>query len=115
MRNLEGIENHGKQTSIEIDRKPVFCLYFAEAMPKSTQAIAVLKPVLDGVYKEGYDLRVIDIYQDPAPLGSAHVTALPLLMREYPSPVLRIGSDFSSADNIRRISIAGSPQETLGG
>lgn len=115
MRKLQGIENLRKQSSNkDSGQKPVFCLYVSGATPKSTRAIAVLKPVLDGLYKDGYDLRVIDIYQEAPPPSDVQITAVPMLMREYPLPLLRIGSDFSSAENIRRMLRAGKPQENLG-
>jgi circadian clock protein KaiB len=104
VRDMEGKENCREQAPLqETGRKPVFCLYISGATAKSTQAITNLKPVLDGLYKEGYDLRVIDIYQDPSPPGTTRISAAPMLIREYPLPILRIGSDFSSAESIRRM------------
>lgn len=114
MRKMEDEENHAKEIPApRASRKPLFCLYISGATPKSTQAIINLKPVLDGLFREGYDLRVIDIYQNPPP-GDARVPAVPVLIREYPLPVLRIGGDFSSAENIRRMLYAGNSQENLG-
>lgn len=112
---MEGNENRGKQTpSPEAGRRPVFCLYVAGATPKSTQAITNLKPVLDGLYKDGYDLRVIDVYQDAPPFGHERVFPAPTLVREYPLPILRISSEFSSPENIRRMLGEGTLQETFG-
>lgn len=113
---MEGIVGQARQTlSKGAGQKPVFCLYISGATPKSTCVVGILKPVLDGIFKEGYDLRVVDVYQDPPRPGDAQITAVPMLTREYPLPVLRILSDFSSAENIRRVLNAKNPQETLGG
>lgn len=100
---MEARENRGKQAmSQQVGRKPVFRLYVSGATPKSTQAITNLKPVLDGLYKEGYDLRVIDVYQNP-PAETDRIFQVPVLVREYPLPIRQIGSDFSSPENVRRM------------
>lgn len=101
---MEGKEDRGKQTlAHKAGRKPTFCLYISGATPKSTQAITKLKPLLEELYKDGYDLRVIDVYQDQLPPGSPRVLPVPTLVREYPPPKLRIGSDFSNPETIRRM------------
>ena len=99
-------------------RKPVFRLYVSGATPKSVQAITNLRSVLDGLYEGGYELEVIDIYQEPQMASDARISAVPMLTREYPLPVLRRAGNFSSIEHIRRMLSAshphGSPDERDG-
>lgn len=82
-------------------RKPVFHLYVSGATPRSTQAIANLRPVLEGLYEGDYELLLTDIYQQPQEATAARVHMAPTLIREYPAPVLRVVGDFSNEKNIR--------------
>lgn len=115
VRDKEGEENRGRQSSAQpARRKPVFCLYVCGAAQKSTKSIVNLKLVLARLFKEGYDLRVVDICQDPEAVEAAQFTAPRMLIGEHPLPILRIRGDFSSAESIRWVLCAGRVQANLG-
>lgn len=80
---------------------PVFHLYVAGATRRSTEAIVNLKSLLADLFKEGYELRVTDIYQDPRKAMAAGIQLTPVLIREYPAPQLRAAGVFSSEEKIR--------------
>lgn len=88
----------------------MFQLYVAGATPKSTQAITNLKQALDSLFDGAYELKVIDIYQEPGKSRTAGVAAVPLLIREYPLPAQRLVGDFSSAVRIQSLLGGCNPQ-----
>jgi circadian clock protein KaiB len=92
-------------------RKPVFHLYVSGATPRSSQAIANLRPVLEGLYEGDYELLVTDIYQQPHEATAARVHMAPTLVREYPAPILRVVGDFSNMKNIRAMLAPGASSE----
>lgn len=70
-----------------------------------------MKSVLTDVFKGGYELLVTDIYQDPRKAVAEGVQMAPMLIREYPAPVLRAAGCFSSKEKIRSMLIVGNSSE----
>lgn len=91
--------------------RPVFHLYISGATPRSTDAVAKLKPVLEKLYEGDYELRVTDIYQEPQKANAAQVYLAPTLVREHPAPMLRIVGKFSSEEEIRSSLMAAASDE----
>lgn len=82
-------------------QKPVFRLYVSGATSKSIKAVVNAKCLLDHLFNGNFDLRVIDIYQEPRKAKAARVVAVPLLIREYPLPACRVIGDFYSKGDIQ--------------
>jgi len=108
-----GDEGLGQRPTELANRKPVFRLYVSGATPKSTQAIVSVKRVLESMCGGDYELRVVDIYQEREKVNRAQVSAVPMLVREQPLPVLRMIGDFSSPGRIRSMLSAASPSEDV--
>lgn len=109
----------GKTTNRKTDllsqrasRKPAFHLYVSGATPRSTRAIANLRPVLEDLFEGDYELFVTDIYQEPHKATAAQVYMAPTLIREYPAPVMRVVGDFSNEENIRAMLAPEASNET---
>jgi circadian clock protein KaiB len=54
-----------------------------------------LRDICDRHCPSGYDLEVVDIYQQPAVVISRGVLAVPTLIREQPLPVRVLIGDFT--------------------
>ena len=89
--------------SLAEPRKPpqyVLHLYVAGMTPRSLLAIANIREICGEHLKGRYDLRVIDLYQQPALAEGEQIVALPTLIRKLPLPLRRLIGDFSNREQV---------------
>ena len=67
----------------------VLRLYVAGMTPKSSQAIINITQICKDHLKGRYDLRVIDIYQQPTLAHGEQIIAAPTLIKKLPLPLRR--------------------------
>ncbi|NQU39397.1 MAG: circadian clock protein KaiB [Lentisphaerae bacterium] len=72
-------------------------LYVAGTTPRSTRAIANINKICVEHLQGHYDLKVIDLYQQPLLAKGDQIIAVPTLIRELPPPLRRIIGDLSDA------------------
>ena len=70
-------------------------LYVAGQTPKSIRAFANLKVLCEEHLKNRYDLKVIDIYQQPNLARDQQIVAVPTLIKLIPLPLRRLVGDMS--------------------
>ena len=70
--------------------KYVLRLYVAGATDRSRLAILRARQLCETELKGNYDLKVIDVYQQPILARDGQIIATPTLVREFPKPVLRL-------------------------
>ena len=75
-------------------------LYVAGMTPRSTRAVANIKEICEEHLKGRYDLRVIDLYQQPVLADGERIIAVPLLIKKLPPPLRRITGDLSDREQI---------------
>ena len=80
-------------------------LFVSGAAPSSIRAVRRLRELCDQHCPAGYDLDVVDIYQQPEKVASRGVLAVPTLIREMPLPVRVMIGDFT--DEQRMLSTLG--------
>jgi len=71
-------------------------LYVAGMTPRSTRAIANIREICAEYLKGNYDLRVFDVYQQPALAAGEQIIAVPTLIKRLPLPLRRIIGDLSN-------------------
>ena len=75
-------------------------LFVGGASPASAQAVRRLRDLCDRHCPEGYDLDVVDIYQQPELVASRGVVAVPTLIKELPPPVRVLVGDLTDEPRI---------------
>ena len=70
-------------------------LFITGASPTSTRAVRRLRDLCDRNCPDGYDLEVVDVYQQPALVVSRGVVAVPTLIKDLPLPVRLLAGDFA--------------------
>lgn len=75
-------------------------LFVAGTSPMSVRAIQNLKAILERHLSGKYDLDIIDIHQVPASAQQADIAAVPLLIKELPSPRRRLIGDMSDTSKV---------------
>jgi circadian clock protein KaiB len=68
--------------------------------PRSTRAVANLRALCDHYLPDGYDLEVIDLYQQPALARGEEIIAAPTLIKKLPQPPRRLVGDLSQTDRV---------------
>jgi circadian clock protein KaiB len=75
-------------------------LYVAGTTPRSARAIANIKNICEEHLKGRYNLKVIDIYQQPVLAEGDQIVAVPTLIRKLPPPLRRFIGDLSDRERV---------------
>ncbi|MFW5823027.1 MAG: circadian clock KaiB family protein [Tangfeifania sp.] len=80
-----------------------FKLFIAGMNSGSFHAIENVREICDTYLSDGYDLEVIDIYQQRQLLKDMNIIAVPTLVRVKPAPEVRIIGDMLNKKEITKI------------
>ncbi|OIO71380.1 MAG: circadian clock protein KaiB [Zetaproteobacteria bacterium CG_4_9_14_3_um_filter_49_83] len=78
----------------------VLKLYIAGQSPKSLNAIANIKKICEENLQGRYELKVIDLYEQPQLAQGDQIIALPTLIKKIPPPLRRIIGDLSDTERV---------------
>jgi circadian clock protein KaiB len=78
--------------------KYVLRLYVTGMTPKSTQAIANVQKLCEEHLAGRYELKVIDIYQQPILAKGDQIIAVPTLIKKFPLPLRKLIGDLSDKE-----------------
>jgi len=78
--------------------KYVLRLYITGMTPKSTRAIANVRILCEEYLKGAYELKVIDIYQQPKLAAGEQIIATPTLIKQLPLPLRKLIGDMSDVE-----------------
>ena len=97
----------------------VLILFVTGTTPRSSQAISNIHALCEEYLSGRYDLKVVDIYQQPSAAAEQQIIAAPTLIKELPKPPKRLIGDLSDRDKvliglnlIDKKSLPGEPSET---
>ncbi len=79
------------------------CLYITGATPNSTRAVRHIKAICEEFLVGRYELRIIDMYQQPELAQQAQIVAVPTLVRQRPLPFRRLIGDLSDRSAVLTI------------
>ena len=80
--------------------KYVLRLFVAGATARSRQAVLRVRELCETELKNGCDLKVIDIYQQPGLARKNQIVATPTLIMAFPKPVRRFIGNLSNTDGL---------------
>lgn len=83
-----------------VKKKSVLKLYVTGQTINSIKAIHNLKKILSGELKERYELKIINILENPQLAEDERIMATPTLSRELPLPIKRIIGDLSDKEKV---------------
>jgi circadian clock protein KaiB len=78
----------------------VLRLFVSGLTPRSQRAIDNLKAICEEYLKDRYDLKVIDIFQQPELAQAEQIIAAPTLVKELPLPLRKFIGDMSQTEKI---------------
>jgi circadian clock protein KaiB len=77
-------------------------LFVAGTSSLSMRAITNLKSILSAYMEGRYELEVIDVHQQPHKALEEDVTAVPMLVKKFPSPSRKLIGDMSDTAKVLR-------------
>ena len=78
----------------------VLRLYVTGATGRSLRAIANIRGFCERYLKGRYELKVVDVYQQPSLVQAEQIIAAPTLVKSEPPPEKRLVGDFSDRDRL---------------
>jgi circadian clock protein KaiB len=78
----------------------VLTLYVTGIRPRSQRAIDNIQRLCEEYLPGRYELKIVDIYQQPALAQGAQIIAAPTLVKRLPEPLRRIVGDMSDDDRV---------------
>ena len=97
-RGKTGTEEFEKAAAKRDRAKYVLRLYVTGMTPKSTLAIANVRKLCEKHLADCYELKVIDIYQQPKLARGEQIIATPTLIKKQPLPLRRLIGDMSDTE-----------------
>jgi len=75
-------------------------LYVTGATPQSRRATSEIKAICKEHLEGRYDLKVIDLYQQPQMAAEDQIVAVPTLIKALPLPIRRLVGDLSGTERV---------------
>jgi circadian clock protein KaiB len=97
-REKTSTEEFKKAAAAQDRAKYVLRLYVTGMTPKSTQAIANVQKLCEKHLVGRYELKVIDIYQQPTLAKGEQIIATPTLIKKLPLPLRKLIGDMSDTE-----------------
>lgn len=72
-------------------------VYIAGATERSNSAIRNLTSICERLYGSGYEIRVVDVLNDPDAAERQRIVATPTVVRRLPLPSRRVVGDMSDS------------------
>jgi circadian clock protein KaiB len=88
-----------KQEPVDSDGY-LLTLFVTGASPNSIRAIANIKRICEQYLDGTYSLEIVDVYQQPLLAQQQHLIALPMLLKSYPLPQMRLIGDMSNTQKV---------------
>lgn len=70
--------------------------------PRSRAAVDNLRRILDSTMPGEFDLKIIDVLEQPQAAEESNIMATPTLIKRSPAPVSRLLGDLSATDTVLR-------------
>ena len=75
-------------------------LFVTGSTPRSLRAITNLQTILEAHLAGRYELRIVDLYQQPELAKDNQLVAAPTLIKQLPEPCRRVVGDMSNTDEV---------------
>ncbi len=82
------------------NEKYILRLFVTGILPNSARAIKNLNAICDQYLYGRHDLEIIDIYQQPSLALTEEIVAVPVLIKKFPLPEMRMIGDLSNTEKV---------------
>lgn len=81
----------------------ILTLYIMGASPNSARAVSNIRTICNVHMPDRYELKIIDVYQQPGIAQEDQLVALPMLVKHFPLPVKKLVGNMSDETKILNI------------
>lgn len=95
-----------KKIKVKIDaeyagrEKYILKLFITGILPNSIRALVNINAICEKHLNGRYELEIIDIYQQPALAIKEDIIAIPVLIKKFPLPEVRLIGDLSDTEKV---------------
>jgi circadian clock protein KaiB len=82
------------------EEKYVLRLFISGILPNSVRSVINVKAICEKYLKGRYELEIIDIYQQPDLALSEEIIAIPVLIKKFPLPEIKMIGDLSDTSKV---------------
>ncbi|MEO8413012.1 MAG: circadian clock KaiB family protein [Ginsengibacter sp.] len=93
--SLENIQANGTDVETYTLR-----LFVTGVLPNSRRAVVNIKKICEEYLKDRYELDIVDIYQQPELALTENIIAVPMLIKKFPLPEIRLIGDLSDTESV---------------
>ena len=86
--------------SVDPEGRFMLTLYVSGMTPRSQRAIDNIQSLCEEHMSGRYDLKIIDIYQQPGAAKDAQIVAVPTLIKRLPPPLRRLIGDLGDPGRV---------------
>jgi circadian clock protein KaiB len=98
-RNISA-SHEGSELGEKMPKKYLLKLYITGRTPRSERCISNLRAICDRELEDQYELKIIDVLENPQLAGDEKILATPTLIKELPPPLRRIIGDLSDTEKV---------------
>ena len=100
----KSLKNSKIKTEAEttVREKYVLKLFVSGNLPNSARAIININEICEKYLKDRVQLEIIDIYQQPSLALHEQIIAVPILVKKFPLPEVRLIGDLSNIESVLR-------------
>jgi circadian clock protein KaiB len=88
-----------KDKEAEVE-KYILRLFISGILPNSVRSVINVKNICEKYLKDRYELEIIDIYQQPDLAFSEDIIAIPVLIKKFPLPEVKMIGDLSDTGKV---------------
>ena len=88
------------ERALEEGQHYVLVLYVAGATRRSLSAIENARALCEEELKGRYELKIVDIYKEPAAAQTEQIVAVPSLLKKLPMPLRQVIGDLSEREKV---------------
>lgn len=75
-------------------------LYIMGASPNSARAVSNIRSICNAHLNNRYELKIVDVYQQPVIAQQEQLVALPMLIKNFPLPVKKFVGNMADESKI---------------
>ena len=88
------------ETQTNSTKEYVFLLFVSAQSILSIRAIKNCRMILEERLKDRYSLEIIDVYEDPDRIIEEQIITIPILIKKYPLPEIKITGDLNETARV---------------
>src|ERR1035438_6628079 len=88
------------KSEVSSGEKYILRLFVTGILPNSIRAVVNVKTICEKYLKGRYELEIIDIYQLPTLVLTEEIIAIPVLIKKFPLPEVRLIGDLSDTERV---------------